>query len=239
MEFDDAGLKFVKGWEGDIPYVYDDLVYPTRIYKRGSFTPTKGMLVAKGTLTAGMGHTAASDIEKWIGKESIPQHIRDAWARVDTHIAVSAVNNLVKVTINQKQFNALASLVFNIGVSAFKGSTLLKKLNKGDYKGAVQEFARWNKSKGKVLGGLVKRRAAEAALFADGLIVDTPANVQPKHQAPSWVTPETVSTAITGVSGAGAIANGDGPFQYALAAVFVVAALAAIGFFVWKRVVNK
>lgn len=57
------------------------------------------------------------------------------------------------------------SLAYNIGVSAFRGSTLLRLLNVSQYQAASDEFPRWNKAGGKVLPGLVKRRAAERALF--------------------------------------------------------------------------
>ena len=67
--------------------------------------------------------------------------------------------------LSQSQFDALVSLVFNIGGGAFRKSTLLQKLNAGDYAGASNEFMRWIKAKGRVLGGLVTRRAAERALF--------------------------------------------------------------------------
>lgn len=59
----------------------------------------------------------------------------------------------------------MVSLAFNIGTSAFATSTLLKKHLAGDYAGAAAQFARWNKAGGKVLAGLTKRRAAEAALY--------------------------------------------------------------------------
>lgn len=76
-----------------------------------------------------------------------------------------AVERLVKVKINDNQFSALVSLVYNIGVGAFEKSTLLRKLNAGDFAGAAEQFDRWNKAGGKVLNGLVKRRAAERKLF--------------------------------------------------------------------------
>ncbi len=63
------------------------------------------------------------------------------------------------------QFSALVSFAFNVGLSALKGSTLLRKHLSGDYEGAAREFARWNKAGGRVLAGLTKRRAAEAALY--------------------------------------------------------------------------
>jgi lysozyme len=77
----------------------------------------------------------------------------------------SAVNNLVKVPVSQNQFDALVSLVYNIGTGAFAGSTLLKTLNAKDYAGAADQFLVWNRGGGRVLKGLVRRRAAERALF--------------------------------------------------------------------------
>lgn len=77
----------------------------------------------------------------------------------------SSVNNLVKVPLSQNQFDALVSLVYNIGSGNFGSSTLLKKLNVKDYQGAADQFLVWNKGGGKVLKGLVRRREAERALF--------------------------------------------------------------------------
>ena len=75
------------------------------------------------------------------------------------------VNGSVTVPLNQNQFDALVSLTYNIGSGAFKSSTLLKLLNKGDYQGAADQFLAWKKAGGKVLPGLVRRREAERTLF--------------------------------------------------------------------------
>ncbi|WP_225761671.1 lysozyme [Acinetobacter sp. Marseille-P8610] len=77
----------------------------------------------------------------------------------------AAVNQAVKVVVNQNQFDALVSLTYNIGETAFKNSTLLAKLNKGDFIGAADQFKVWNIGGGKVMKGLVRRRAAERDLF--------------------------------------------------------------------------
>lgn len=66
----------------------------------------------------------------------------------------------------QGQFDAMVAFSFNVGISAFSASTLLRKHKAGDFAGARAEFARWNKASGKVLNGLTRRRAAEAALYA-------------------------------------------------------------------------
>ena len=75
------------------------------------------------------------------------------------------VCKLVKVPVNANQSGALISFAFNVGLGALGSSTLLKKLNAGDYAGAAQEFARWNKAGGKVMPGLTRRRSAEALTF--------------------------------------------------------------------------
>ncbi len=75
------------------------------------------------------------------------------------------VNDSVKVDLTQNQFDALVSLTYNIGSTAFKNSTLLKKLNAKDFTGAADQFLVWNKGGGKIMKGLVRRREAERALF--------------------------------------------------------------------------
>lgn len=77
----------------------------------------------------------------------------------------NAVNKYVTYSINQNQFDALVSFAYNCGNGALKTSTLLKKLNAGDVRGSADEFLRWNKSNGKVLNGLTRRREAERKLF--------------------------------------------------------------------------
>lgn len=77
----------------------------------------------------------------------------------------ACLDKLVKVKVSQKQFDALASFVYNIGESQFSSSTLLRKLNLGDFTGAANEFDRWVNDNGKRVQGLVNRRAKEKKLF--------------------------------------------------------------------------
>lgn len=81
----------------------------------------------------------------------------------------AAILGAVRVPLTQNQFDSLVSLVYNIGPAAFSTSTLLKKLNTRDYQGTAEEFPRWNKSNGKVLQGLVRRREEERKLFLEGI----------------------------------------------------------------------
>ncbi len=76
-----------------------------------------------------------------------------------------AVNDYVKVPLTQNEFDALVSFTYNLGAGNLLSSTLLKKLNAGDKAGAANQFDVWNKAGGKVLQGLVTRRAAEKDLF--------------------------------------------------------------------------
>ena len=75
------------------------------------------------------------------------------------------VDRLVKVPLSSGERGALISFAFNLGAGALAGSTLLRLLNTGNRAGAVAQFAVWNKAGGKVQPGLVRRRAAEAAMF--------------------------------------------------------------------------
>ena len=75
------------------------------------------------------------------------------------------VDRAVRVPVNQGQFDALVSFTYNVGEGNFTKSTLLRKLNAEDSAGAAEQFSRWVNAGGKVLPGLVKRRAAERDLF--------------------------------------------------------------------------
>jgi len=104
--------------------------------------------------------------------------------RKDAKIAEKAVKDNVKVNLTQGQYDALVSFIFNVGTANFKKSTLLKKLNVGNYTGAADEFPKWNKGGGKVLPGLVTRRAAEKKLFESGATSPIPPPVPPTPPTP-------------------------------------------------------
>ncbi|WP_136476981.1 lysozyme [Pseudomonas sp. DG56-2] len=77
------------------------------------------------------------------------------------------VERLVKVPVTGNQWDALVSFTYNLGAANLESSTLLRKLNVGDYAGAAEQFPRWNKAGGNVLPGLVRRREAERVLFLE------------------------------------------------------------------------
>jgi len=78
------------------------------------------------------------------------------------------VMSLVRVPLSQCQFDALVSFAYNVGLTNLRTSTLLRKLNKQDYDGAANEFPRWTFAAGKVMQGLVVRRASERKQFLTG-----------------------------------------------------------------------
>jgi lysozyme len=92
--------------------------------------------------------------------------VTEALARIkgDLTAAERALKRCVTVPLYQHEFDAYTSFIYNVGQTAFCGSTLVKRLNAGDYAGACAQLSRWIYAKGKKPGGLVKRRAAERAL---------------------------------------------------------------------------
>lgn len=112
--------------------------------------------------TIGYGHTGTAHKGMVITEERAEALLRQDIAWVE-----DAINKNVVVPLTQNQYDALASLVYNIGAGAFAKSTLLRMLNMGDYKGAADQFLRWDKQKGKTLKGLTRRRAEERDLFLE------------------------------------------------------------------------
>lgn len=110
--------------------------------------------------TIGYGHTSTAKRGMVITEEQA-----EALLRKDIAWVEEAINTKVVVPLNQNQYDALASLIYNIGAGAFGKSTLLRMLNAGDYKGAADQFLRWDKQKGKTLRGLTRRRQEERELF--------------------------------------------------------------------------
>lgn len=112
--------------------------------------------------TIGWGHTGP-EVVKWL---KWTQAQADAAFVQDLDKFERAVLKYVKVKLSQGQFDALVLLAYNIGADAFGKSTLVRILNTENYGAVPPQFARWNKNDGKVMRGLIRRRAAEAALWA-------------------------------------------------------------------------
>jgi lysozyme len=115
-----------------------------------------------GKLTIGVGSTGP---HVKVGMTITAQEADDLFTK-DLGRFEKAVNRMVHVPLSQEQFDALVSFSFNLGEANLEKSTLLKMLNEKNYSGAANQFKQWNRSRGKILPGLVRRRAAEAALFS-------------------------------------------------------------------------
>ena len=133
------------------------------------------------------------------------------WTREEAQVALrrelakfeAGVVRLVTVELNQNQFDSLVSFTYNVGLGAFERSTVRKRLNAGDYRGAASAFKLWNKGGGRILRGLVNRRAREATLFL------TPMDEPEQPDMPQAVEPsaEPISrtTVAGGATGAGVL----------------------------------
>jgi len=134
------GLNLIKKYEGLRLKAYQD---PVKIW------------------TIGYGHTGP-DVKK--GKV-ITEAEAERLLKQDLRKFEGVVNSKVTKKLTRNQFDALVSFTYNVGPEAFRTSTLLKKLNNGNFPGAAAEFLRWNKAGGNILPGLTKRRKEEQALF--------------------------------------------------------------------------
>ena len=113
-----------------------------------------------GVLTIGYGHTG--DVYE---DQVIDMDEAELLLQQDLEKFEDAVVDVVNVPINQNQFDALVSFTYNIGIGAFRKSTLLNLLNEEKYAEAAEQFLRWTKAGGVVLPGLVRRRIEERKLF--------------------------------------------------------------------------
>lgn len=185
----DEGIDLIKRWEGLRTAAYDD---------NGA--------AAGGTWTIGYGHTGGVKPGDTISEAEAERLLRE-----DLREAEGIVERNVAVPLTDGQFAALVSFVFNVGpgragvkdgfvqLKSGRPSTMLAKLNEGDYAAALAEFPKWTRGPAGTHEGLANRRAAESGLFARGGFVAS-ASVEPTPAPkPSVVnTPEGVGVIITG-----------------------------------------
>ncbi|TAG59020.1 MAG: hypothetical protein EAZ28_13075 [Oscillatoriales cyanobacterium] len=160
----EAGLRFIAGHEGIRLKLYND--------PAGHCTIGVGHLVH-------LGNCNGSEPAEFRG--GISEQRAYELLRADVNTAVKAVKSLVKVPLNQQQFDALVSFTFNLGAGSLQQSDLLKRLNAGEYSAVPTELNRWVYGGGVKLPGLVRRRNEEGILFRDGIYtgVGNPPNSSP------------------------------------------------------------
>lgn len=193
MAVNDATIRLITEFEGFVPTWYKDPV---------------------GIWTVGFGHTDAAGKPKY-AETKAKQFTREEgmnMLRNDLGQYEAAVNRAVKVPLNANQYGALVSFTYNLGAGNLEKSTLVKKINAGDFEGAANEFKKWNKAGGKVLAGLTRRREAERQLFvapsgkpsivpkpslpSDAPIVIEPMPEAPKRSALTWIIGFVIIAAI-------------------------------------------
>ena len=118
-----------------------------------------------GVCTIGYGTTVYPDGRRVSAGDVCTRAQAESYMAHDLKRFEQTVSSAVTVPLNQHQFDALVSLTYNIGQGAFRDSTLLRKLNAKDYLGAAAQFDVWNRGGGRVLQGLVNRRAVERQRF--------------------------------------------------------------------------
>ena len=118
--------------------------------------------------TVGYGATVGSDGRR-IDPDMEPISETEAEALLIRDLGSSEgwVSRLIKTALTENQFSALVSFTFNLGAGSLQRSTLRMKLNRSEYQGAADEFPKWRMAGGRILAGLVRRRAAERKLFLD------------------------------------------------------------------------
>jgi len=144
MKISDFGLELIKAAEGLELKAYAD---------------------TGGVPTIGYGHTSGVRLG-----QKTTQKQAEFFLKTDVESAEATVDKFVKVPIKQHEFDALVSFVFNVGIGQFMKSTLLRKLNKEDRIGAVNELDRWIYDNGRILLWQIKRRAVERELFKTGVL---------------------------------------------------------------------
>lgn len=146
MRVNQKGLELIKEFEG----------FRAKAYK-----------CPAGVWTVGYGHTSAAGAPKVGSLTRVTRAEAEEILRNDLQQYEDAVESAVRVELNSNQFSALVSFCYNVGAGAFRSSGVLKAVNKKQWNEVPRRLALWNKGGGRVLPGLVRRRAAEGALFVE------------------------------------------------------------------------
>lgn len=156
MQMSAAGLDLLQELEGVETEPYRD--------SAGLLTVGCGHLLTKDELSSGK-ITCSDRVIRWKDGPLTGIDI-DLLLLQDVQDAATAVNTAVTVSLTQPQFDALVCFTFNVGVGAFRQSTLCRRLNAGEYDAVPDELRRWNRAGGQVIAGLVRRREREITHWA-------------------------------------------------------------------------
>lgn len=157
MKISEAGIQLIKSFEGchNMPYKcpaalwtigYGHVLYPDQARLK---TPERGLYGIK------------PEHNRTFEYDEIDELLEADLLRFSTGV----LRLCPAAADNQCHLDAMVSFSYNCGLGSLQSSTLRQRYNRGDYDGAADEFLKWNKSGGKILAGLTRRRAAERALF--------------------------------------------------------------------------
>jgi lysozyme len=223
MKMTKAGLDLVKTFEG----------FRAKSYR-----------CPAGVWTIGYGHTSMAGKPDVKPGMVISKAEGERILMNDLRVYEAGVRSAIKVNLTPNQYSACVSLCYNIGVGAFRRSSVARFCNRSQWKNAADAFALWNKAGGKVLPGLVRRRAAEAALFLKSSnardeirpIVDEPKG---KPMAMSTTNIAAGVTAAAGITAASKdiVDNTTSIFSGSnIVIVFLILIiLAGAGWIIWER----
>ena len=233
MKTSEAGLRLIKEFEG---------------------FRSKAYVCPAGVLTIGYGHTSAAGEPAVVRGMEITNGVAHEILRSDLERFERGVTRLVKVDLEQNQFDVLVSFAFNCGLGNLKKSTLLKRVNAKRFEDVPAELMKWTRGGGKVLPGLVRRRRAEAEMWQRlGAESESETRSTPDMPVASKkITQSKEAGAAAVAGGAGAIAAA----QEVIPAVqqaggiisglsealgrpaviaFIVVAIAAAGIWYWRK----
>jgi lysozyme len=195
---------------------------------------------AAGTWTIGYGHTSSAGSPSVRRGMKITRQQAEQILVRDVASFAHGVESLVAVPLTEGQFSALVSFAYNVGLENFRKSSVLRAVNAGDFAAVPRRLSLWVKSRGRVLPGLVSRRAAEAAMFIEAAADDSaseetsgidriePLSGKPLRNSSTGIA--ALVSAIAGVVSSLASSLGEfthrlnGPLFAALAALIIVAA---------------
>lgn len=197
-------INLIKSWEGLRLAAYKDPV---------------------GIWTIGYGHTNAAGSPSVVDGMTITKEEAERILQKDLAQYVGAVKTAVKVPLNENQLGALSSWCYNIGPGAMRGSTLIKKLNTGDYAAVPSELRKWNKVGGDKLQGLVNRREAEIKLWNTPIAIEKEKSTMDYTKLVGWLVRMVL---VTG--GTGSVAISDGDLQTIASAIITVIGLIWSGY---------
>lgn len=190
-----------------------------------------------GIWTIGYGHTAMAGPPAPVKGMRISRAEGEEILKRDLATYEAAVNRAVKVRLSQPQFDALVSLCYNIGPGNFQKSSVLRAVNRQDWNDAARRFHLWNKAGGRVLPGLVRRRAAEAALFAEAQpeYALAEAQGQPIDEPGGKAFYESTTNMVAVASTAGGSVAAFAGMEFRVALIVAALLILAGAYIVWER----